>query len=136
MSVGDSPLYRVRGDILQRLNRIHSKAEELAELVQLGKMSAEEARQDPTRHTLTSALIGGSIYDVDDSPPVELLAGDVLIAATDGLNTLTDEEIAQLVAEQPSATAAVLAELLLAAVESKHSPKQDNTTVVVVRMPG
>jgi serine/threonine protein phosphatase PrpC len=108
MSVGDSPLYLVRGDMLQRLNRIHSKAEELAELVQLGKMSAEQARQDPTRHTLTSALIG---------------------------STLTDEEIAQLVAEQPSATAAALAELLLAAVESKQSPKQDNTTVVVVRMP-
>ncbi len=135
MSVGDSPLYLVRGDMLQRLNRIHSKAEELAELVQLGKMSAEQARQDPTRHTLTSALIGSTIYDVDDPPSVELLAGDVLIAATDGLNTLTDEEIAQLVAEQPSATAAALAELLLAAVESKQSPKQDNTTVVVVRMP-
>jgi serine/threonine protein phosphatase PrpC len=135
MSVGDSPLYLVRGNGLQRLNRIHSKATELAEKVQAGEISEEQARTDPTRHTLLSALIGDSIYDVDDPPPVELMVGDVLIAATDGIETLTGEEITAVVSSLHEKDAAALAEGLLQAVQSKGFPKQDNTTVVVVRMP-
>jgi PPM family protein phosphatase len=136
MSVGDSPLYRVRGQELQRLNRIHSKATELAERVRAGLISEAEARQDPTRHTLTSALIGEVIYEVDDSAPVELLPGDVLVAATDGIETLTHEEIAGVVAGQASSGAAAVASALLEAVAAKQMPKQDNTTVVVVRVRG
>lgn len=135
ISVGDSPLYLIRDNVLHRLNRIHSKAEDLAELVRTGHMSEAEARQDPTRHTLTSALIGGLIYDVDDAAAVDLLAGDILIAATDGLNTLTDDEISQWVAENGSLYAADFADALLKAVVAKQQPKQDNATVVVVRMP-
>jgi serine/threonine protein phosphatase PrpC len=135
MSVGDSPLYLVRGHELHRLNRIHSKATELAEKVQAGEITEEQARTDPTRHTLLSALIGEAIYDVDDPLPVELMAGDVLIAATDGIETLTHEEIAAVVSSLQEAEASALAEGLLQAVQSKQFPKQDNTTVVVVRMP-
>lgn len=136
LSVGDSPLYRVRGEELQRLNRIHSKATELAEKVEAGQITEEQARTDPARHTLLSALIGDSIYDVDDPPAVELMAGDVLIAATDGIETLTHQEIAAVVSSLHDQDAAALAEGLLLAVQSKQFPKQDNTTVVVVRMPG
>lgn len=136
MSVGDSPLYLVRGGALRQLNRIHSKAEELADKVRAGLMSEAEARQDPTRHTLMSALIGDRIYEVDDPEPLSLAAGDVLVAATDGLNTLTDGEIAELVAANAENGAAAVADALLIAVTAKQHPKQDNTTVVVVRLPG
>jgi serine/threonine protein phosphatase PrpC len=125
----------VRGHELLRLNRIHSKATELAEQVQAGRITQEQARTDPSRHELLSALIGDTIYDVDDPPPVELIAGDVLIAATDGIETLTDEEIAAVVVSLHGQDAAALAEGLLLAVQSKQNPKQDNTTVVVVRIP-
>ena len=136
MSVGDSPLYRVRGHELQRLNRIHSKATELADRVRAGLISEAQARQDSTRHTLTSAIIGETIYEVDDPAPVELLPGDVLVAATDGIETLTHEEIAGVVAGQASSGAADVASALLKAVAAKQMPKQDNTTVVVVRIRG
>ena len=53
MSVGDSPLYLLRGNALRRLNRIHSKAEELADRVRAGLMTEVELRQDPTRHILS-----------------------------------------------------------------------------------
>lgn len=135
VSVGDSPLYLVRGCELQRLNRIHSKATELAEQVQAGQITEEQARTDPKRHTLLSALIGETIYDVDDPLPVDLMAGDVLIAATDGIETLTHEEITAVVSGLHAQDAAAIAEGLLQAVQSKQFPKQDNTTVVVVRMP-
>lgn len=135
MSVGDSPFYRVRGNELECLNRIHSKATELADKVRSGLMNEAEARQDPTRHTLMSALIGESIYEVDDPAPVELLPGDVLVAATDGIETLTHEEIATVVDGHASNGAAAVADALLAAVAAKQMPKQDNTTVVVLRVP-
>lgn len=136
MSVGDSPLYRVRGRELQRLNRIHSKATELADQVRAGLISETAARQDPARHTLMSALIGEAIYEVDDPPPVELMPGDVLVAATDGIETLTHEEIAAVVTATAINGAANIADALLNAVASKQMPKQDNTTVVVLRVPG
>jgi serine/threonine protein phosphatase PrpC len=136
MSVGDSPLYLLRGNALQRLNRIHSKATELADKVRAGLMTAAEARQDPTRHTLVSALIGDRIYAVDDPAPVDLMAGDILIAATDGIETLTEDEIVAVVAMNAANGAAAVADALLGAVSAKQMPKQDNTTVVVVRVPG
>lgn len=135
MSVGDSPLYLIRTGKLQRLNRLHSKANELAEQVQAGQITEEQARADPKRHTVLSALIGDTIYDVDDPPALDLQPGDVLIAATDGIETLTAEEITAVVASYASKQAADLADGLMQAVQSKQFPKQDNTTVVVVRMP-
>ena len=135
MSVGDSPLYLLRGHDLQRLNRIHSKATELADQVRAGLITEEQARTDPARHELLSALIGDSIYEVDDPSPTDLLPGDVLVAATDGIETLSNEEIASVVGEYAAAGAAAVAMALLDAVAAKQMPRQDNTTVVVVRIP-
>jgi serine/threonine protein phosphatase PrpC len=135
LSVGDSPLFLVRRHAIVRLNRIHSKATELAEKVRAGLITEDEARNDPTRHTLISALIGESIYEVDDPPPEELFPGDVLVAATDGIETLTHEEIAAVVIATAANGAAAVADALLSAVASKQMPKQDNTTVVVLRIP-
>jgi serine/threonine protein phosphatase PrpC len=135
MSVGDSPLYLIRGHELHRLNRIHSKATELADQVRAGEITEEQARTDPSRHTLMSALIGENIYEVDDPAPVDLMAGDVLVAATDGIETLTHEEIAAVISSLHAQDASALADGLLQAVQSRQFPKQDNTTVVVVRIP-
>lgn len=135
MSVGDSPLYLVREGAARRLNRIHSKATDLADKVLAGEISEAEAREDPERHVLMSALIGTTIYEVDDPEPVSLTAGDVLVAATDGINSLTDEEIAEVVSAHAGNCAAAVADALLDAVCAMKLPKQDNTTVVVIRMP-
>jgi PPM family protein phosphatase len=72
---------------------------------------------------------------VDDPPPVAVRAGDVLIAATDGIETLTDDEIAAVAAANAYQGAAAVADALLDAVTRKQMPRQDNTTVVVVRVP-
>lgn len=136
LSVGDSPLYRVSGGRIERLNRIHSRATALAEEVKAGRLTEAEARQDPSRHTLTSALIGEVIYEVDDPPAMGVEVGDVLVAATDGIETLTGGEIAEVVVGQANRGALEIAEALLAAVAAKKMPRQDNTTVVVVRISG
>jgi len=136
ISVGDSPLYHIRGNEIQRLNHIHSKATELAEQVRAGRITEEQARTDPSRHTLLSALVGDTIFEVDDPPPVEVLPGDILIAGTDGIETLTHQEINAVVTSMHGRDASAIAAEILQAVESKQHPKQDNTTIVVVRLPG
>ena len=60
----------------------------------------------------------------------------VLVAATDGIETLTGGEIAEVVVGQANRGALEIAEALLAAVAAKKMPRQDNTTVVVVRISG
>ena len=135
MSVGDSPLFRIRGHELVCLNRIHSKATELADQVRAGLLTEDEARSDPSRHTLISALIGESIYEIDDPSPIDLEPGDVLVAATDGIEALTHEEIVAVIAATAKNGAAAVADSLLAAVANKQMPKQDNTTVVVLCIP-
>jgi protein phosphatase len=133
ISVGDSPLYLVRGGGIRRLNEDHSLAPELDRMAALGRMSWDMAKIDPRRHVLRSALMGGEIELIDRSQaPLALEPGDVVILASDGIHTVTEAEIARLIgaAEAPE----VAAEALIAAVAAAGDPHQDNVTLVVVRV--
>ena len=133
VSVGDSPLYLVRDGTITRLNADHSLAPEVDRLAAMGVLTWDEAKTDPRRHVLRSALTGTEIDMVDRSrEPVQLEAGDVVILASDGIHTVPEEEIARTAdaAETPGA----VADALLAAVAAADDPYQDNTTVVVVRV--
>jgi PPM family protein phosphatase len=133
ISVGDSPLYLVRGTEIHRLNEDHSLSPEIDRLVALGHMSADMGRMDPRRHVLRSALMGGEIELIDASPAqLALRPGDVVVLASDGIHTIPEAEIARLAAaaETPDA----VAQALIGAVAAVGDPHQDNTTVVVVRV--
>jgi PPM family protein phosphatase len=133
ISVGDSPLYLVRGGDILRLNQDHSLAPEIDRLVALGRMSEDMARIDPRRHVLRSALMGGEIELVDCSQaPLALQAGDIVILASDGIHSIPEVEIARVAAA--AATPDAAAEALIAAVAAAGDPHQDNTTVVVVQV--
>jgi protein phosphatase len=134
VSVGDSPLLLVRRGEIAHLNEDHSLAPELDRLAASGHISAEEARRDPRRHMLRSALTGDELDLVDVSvKPLAIETGDTLILASDGLHTLDDEEIARIVAGYAADGAAAVASALIRAVEAIRDPHQDNATVVVVR---
>jgi protein phosphatase len=133
VSVGDSPLYLMRDGAITRLNADHSLAPEIDRLAALGVLTADEARTDPRRHVLRSALTGTEIDMIDWSrEPLPFKLGDVVILASDGIHTVPEEEIARLAAAAETPDAA--AEALLAAVAAAGDPYQDNTTVVVVRV--
>jgi protein phosphatase len=132
VSVGDSPLYLVRDGAVTRLNADHSLAPELDRLAAMGVLTWDEAKADPRRHVLRSALTGTEIDMVDWSrEPLLLKLGDIVILASDGIHTIPEAEIARVAAaaETPEA----VAEALLAAVAAADDPYQDNVTVVVVR---
>lgn len=134
VSVGDSPLLLVRRGEIAHLNEDHSLAPELDRLAASGQISVDEARRDPRRHMLRSAVTGDELDLVDVSvKPLAIETGDTIIMASDGLHTLDDEEIARIVAGYGADGAAAVASALIRAVEAIRDPHQDNATVVVVR---
>lgn len=134
VSVGDSPLLLFRRGELALLNEDHSLAPELDRMVAAGRMTAEEARHDPRRHMLRSAVTGEELDLVDVSRrPLTLEAGDYVILASDGLHTLEASEIQRIVAAYANDGAEAVASALIRAVEAIRDPHQDNTTVMAVR---
>lgn len=132
ISVGDSPLWLFRAGQLERLNADHSMAPVLADLVATGRMTAEEAAQDPSRHSLRSAVMGDDIAMIDvSSQPVAVQQGDRLLLASDGLMTLSDQEIAEILKKTQDAPLEDSVAALIQAVEAAKHPHQDNATVLL-----
>lgn len=134
VSVGDSPLWLVRDGEIRRLNANHSVAGELAEQVAAGEMTAAEAAEAPGRAMLFSALLGENI-DLVDIPeaPVRLESGDVIMIASDGVETCSLEELIGIVGGRDDA-AAELVDQILTAVEDHEIDYQDNATLIVCRV--
>jgi protein phosphatase len=135
VSVGDSPLLLYRAGEIALLNEDHSLAPELDRLAAEGHMTEDEARRDPRRHMLRSAVTGDEIDLVDISgKPLKLEKGDYVILASDGLQTLEAQEIQRIVAAYAEDGPGAVANALIRGVESMRDPHQDNTTVVAVRI--
>lgn len=134
VSVGDSPLYLWRRGEIALLNEDHSLAPDLDRLAAAGKISAAEAKRDPRRHMLRSAVTGEDIDLIDISRrPLMLEAGDYVILASDGLQTLDNSEIARIIAAYGPDGSAAVASALIRTVDQIREPHQDNATVVAVR---
>jgi formylglycine-generating enzyme required for sulfatase activity len=128
-SVGDSHLFLVRGNKLSKTNADHSYGGYLDRMA----ASGQPVVADPTltRNMLLSALTGENIMEVDCPPiAVELKPGDRVLICTDGVDSLTHDEI--LAVSKSSASAKICAEKMLTAVKQKNVPRQDNTTVVAI----
>ncbi|KWT70960.1 putative serine/threonine protein phosphatase [Hyphomicrobium sulfonivorans] len=134
VSVGDSPLLLYRRGEIALLNEDHSLAPELDRMAAEGQMTPEQAKSDPRRHMLRSAVTGDELDLVDVSrKPLLLEEGDYVILASDGLHTLEVPEIERIVAAYANDGAEAVANALIRAVEAIRDPHQDNTTVMAVR---
>lgn len=134
-SVGDSSLLLYRNNQLFRVNEDHSLGAILDKQAAANLITYEEARNSPNRHSLRSALTGAQIPLADIGRfPQGVLPGDWVIVASDGLDTLTGDEIASIIHRSGRVEPAALAERLLREVSSRGLPNQDNTSVIVVRV--
>ncbi len=79
--VGDSRLYRLRGNRLEQLTEDHTVT---ADLVRTGALRAEDVSSHPHRHVLTRALGVAPAVELDQVH-VRLEAGDRFLLCTDGL---------------------------------------------------
>lgn len=135
VSVGDSPLLLYRRGEIALLNEDHSLAPELDRLAAAGAITEDEARRDPRRHMLRSAVTGDDIDLIDLSQrPLRIEPGDYIILASDGLQTLESAEIQRIVAAYAEDGANAVANALIRAVEAIKDPHQDNATVIAVRI--
>ncbi|MDE2812152.1 MAG: protein phosphatase 2C domain-containing protein [Gemmatimonadota bacterium] len=132
ISVGDSPLWLFHEGQLERLNADHSMTPVLAELVAAGRMTAEDAARHPSRHSLRSVVMGDEIPLIDvSSQPVAMEQGDRVILASDGLLTLDEQEIADILKKTLDAPLEDSAAALIQAVKEAGHPYQDNVTVLL-----
>ncbi|MCT2538912.1 PP2C family protein-serine/threonine phosphatase [Sedimentimonas flavescens] len=135
ISVGDSPLYLLRGNRMFRLNQEHSMARQMEMMVATGELTRLEADQNPDRFCLTSVLIGESIPEIDcRDVPVELQDGDIVIAASDGLQFLDEAHIAKLVHEHRDSTSAEINARLMQEILDLDDPDQDNVSICVLKI--
>lgn len=93
-NVGDSRLYIIREGKIRQITRDHSFVEEM---VSLGKINREEARNHPDKNIITRAI------GVKDSVSVDIFTekieeNDKLLLCSDGLtNMLADSEILEII---------------------------------------
>lgn len=136
-SVGDSSLLLFRNKQLYRLNEDHSLGALLDKQVRNNLISREEALASPNRRSLRSALTGVAIPQTElHRAPERLAAGDILLVASDGLDTLTGNDIARIAYEHRTSSPRQIAEAMLREVDGRRARNQDNTSIVAITVQG
>jgi len=126
--VGDSRAYRVRDGAIEQLTTDHSL---VAELVESGVLTPEEAERHPQRSAITRALGTEPAVSVD-TLTVDAVPGDLFLICSDGLSSmLEDDEIAELLSSV-QAEPAEAAEALVRAANARGG--EDNITVVLFEL--
>lgn len=129
ISVGDSHLYLLRDRAIHKKNADHSYGGYVRRMREMGADVEPDPNLAP--NMLMSAMLGEEIADIDLSEtPLQLLPGDRILVATDGLDTLGQGTIIQHSAFASSARDCVSS--LLKAIEDAAQPRQDNATVVCI----
>lgn len=135
VSVGDSCLYSfAHATGLSRVNEDHSMKPVLDKMLEEGALEITEDEYYSKKNMLRSAITGADLELVDCRwQGISLASTDLLIVASDGLETLDDSEIEAICRRVESQSASVIANSLVDAVTRADHPRQDNTTVVIVR---
>lgn len=130
ISAGDSRIYLYRSGSLIPLTKDHVYGNWLQERVQAGELTQEEADTHPERHLLTSYLGIPIVTELDANElPLRVIAGDLVILCSDGLNEdLTEELLEEAMRLPPSEASA----FIIAHVCAQKRPYQDNATIVVL----
>ncbi|MGB3148555.1 MAG: protein phosphatase 2C domain-containing protein [Paracoccaceae bacterium] len=135
MSIGDSPLYHMRGGKLRQLNEDHSMAPQIDFMVRSGIMDAETGKNHPDRNCLTSVILGERVAKSDcPAKPFHLEVGDIIVVSSDGLQYLEEQKIERILYKYRRRKSAEIAEHLLAAVNDLADPDQDNVSFAVIKL--
>ena len=124
VNVGDSRLYKI-GDKIEQITEDHSLVEEM---VRMGEISKEQARNHPDKNIITKA-IGVSDTVEPDYFDTDLQKGECLLMCSDGLsNMVSDGQIKEIV-ELRTDLESCAKELIRAA---NQNGGRDNIAVVLI----
>jgi protein phosphatase len=127
--VGDSRLYRIRGERIDQLTADHSVQ---WELMRQGRLRPDEVFLHESRHVITRSLGPEPVVQVDIEGPYTVLPGDVYLICSDGLTGhVQDAEIGIIARELPPQEAC---RMLVNLANLRGG--SDNVTVVVAKVSG
>lgn len=126
--IGDSRLYRLRGEEFRRITRDHSL---LQEQIDSGMLTAEQARNSQNKNLVTRAV------GVDPSVEPEIheyatLPGDIYLLCSDGLNDMVDDEEIGMTVQMLAANLELAATQLVQMANDNGG--RDNVSVILVRV--
>lgn len=125
--VGDSRLYRLRGELLDRITNDHSLVQEL---IDRGFYTPAEAAENTPKNLVTRALGIDQTVEVDVKDET-CEAGDIYLLCSDGLNDMVkDEDISLTLSKYSANLVQAASELIRLANENGG---KDNASVVLVR---
>jgi PPM family protein phosphatase len=126
--IGDSRLYRLRGDSFDQITRDHSL---LQEQIDSGMISKEDARHSMNKNLVTRAL--GVDPDVEtEIHSYEVLPGDIYLLCSDGLSDMIPEPEIHSTIETLKANLQVAADQLVQTANDYGG--RDNVSVVLVHV--
>ncbi|WP_249274250.1 Stp1/IreP family PP2C-type Ser/Thr phosphatase [Parachlamydia sp. AcF125] len=125
--VGDSRIYRLRGQKLEQLTKDHSL---LCEMMDLGKIHEQQLPNFLYKNIITKAI--GTELMVEPSIAItDFMNGDVFMMCTDGLSDLLSQKEMESILNHSSKTEEAVENLVKAA---KNKGGYDNVTVVMLRV--
>ena len=136
-SIGDSRVYLIRGSEILQVTRDHNYYLELLEQVEKGKLTQEEADNNPKKEALISFIGSGNAGLIDaNTEPFLLTNGDIVLLCSDGINkSLTDQEIRKLITNNAHDLKEAASTLVRTAIDIDMDPK-DNTSAILIQYIG
>ncbi len=128
--VGDSRMYRLRGEALETITRDHSL---LQEQIDSGMISVEDARLSKNKNLVTRA-VG---IDAEVTPEIhvhDVLVGDIYLLCSDGLNDMVEDEDIQSTLYAMQGNLRLAAEQLIQMANDNGG--RDNVSVILVKVNG
>ncbi|HEU0188046.1 MAG TPA: Stp1/IreP family PP2C-type Ser/Thr phosphatase [Gallionellaceae bacterium] len=128
--VGDSRMYRLRGDVFESVTRDHSL---LQEQIDSGMISKEDARLSKNKNLVTRA-VGIDAEVVAEVHVHDVQRGDIYLLCSDGLNDMVeDEDIGSTVQMLQSNLPLAASQLIQMANDNGG---RDNVSVILVKIKG
>ena len=126
--VGDSRLYRLRGESFQQITRDHSL---LQEQIDSGMITREAAKLSQNKNLVTRALgidaeVETEVHVYDTQP------GDTYLLCSDGLSDMVEDEDMQLTLSSLQANLQLAADQLVQ--QANDNGGRDNISVILVRV--
>ena len=124
-NVGDSRLYLIQGKIRQ-ITKDHSLVQEM---VRMGEIKPEEARNHPDKNIITRALGAERTVDIDFFD-LKMEPGSTILMCSDGLsNMVEDSKIEEIILDQTNELPKKGERLLS---EANRNGGKDNIAVILV----
>jgi serine/threonine protein phosphatase PrpC len=126
--IGDSRLYRMRGDALEQVTRDHSL---LQEQIDSGLITKEDARMSHNKNLVTKALGIDPVVD-PEVHVYETEPEDIYLLCSDGLNDMIEDEEIQMTLIALRSNLELTAQQLIQSANDNGG--RDNVSVIMVKV--